>query len=365
LIARRARFALPVALAVLAIPLQATAAPPGGGTGPGVVTKGDESGVFVQAVWENPATSTFGFVRAFDADIDGIAQIVVSLFTDIYDGEGNAVGYVLTNAVGDQLSSYGSLEADKFLTTAQMTATDVPGQTCTATFTSEEGDFEEVCEPVLLDAQAMFTGVGDLSREPLTLGGGGEGFVDVFHSIDTSREAQATGTVAGTAFTAEQTVFGSISRTKTGVLLVNADEVRPEHAGKPSPGEITASYVPDEETGGCTGTLVLDYTFDRVAETFALIPSILHQWEVGPDAIDRELFEQYTPLPESVTGGTFHFEVPVSISDGDLGTPDIIDVFVWHAFESDGGAVAPTVFYDVIESEGSCTLTPGDGVIGN
>ena len=363
---KKTALALGIMLVTMPLPLQAMAAPPGGGTGPDVVTKHDESGVFVQAGWENPATSTGGFVTAHDADLGGsIPQLVLTQFTDIYDAEGNVVAFVLTQGIAWELAPYASIQADKFLTTAQVTATDVPGETCTYTPISEE-EVEVVCEPVLVDAQVTLTGVGNLSREPLHLGGGGggSGNADIYHSISINREAQAAGTVAGTAWMADQTTFGSIGRTKTGAIEVTADEVRPVEAGKPSPGEITATYVPDEETGGCTGTFVLDYTFDRVAETFALIPTILHQYQVGPNDIPYELFEQYTPLPEPVTEGTYHVEVPVSISDGDLGTPDIVTVFVWHAHESDGSVWAEDLAYDVTESGGTCTLSPGDGTFG-
>lgn len=355
----------PIALlAALATPLQATASPPGGGTGPEVVERDDVSGEFAEVVWEDASTGAFGVVYANESDDLQILQ----LQTVNRDGDGTVIGY--TDIYADaNLSPYGSLQIDKSLTTATFSATDVPAQKC-----EYDANFEFLgCEfPVPIDAQATFTGVGEISREPAIFHTGGEGFVATFHSTGPSRQATATGAIEGMTFTDDQVpltcdegqgtpVCGLISRNNGGSIVVRPDVVRPD---RPLPGEIDATYLPDSGSG-CTGTFVIDYAFSRVDETFALTPSILHQWLLGPDDTGYEVFEQYTPLPEPVTKGTYHFEVPVTLSDGDPGTSDMVQVAVWHALSDDIAQYAPIIYYDVTESEGTCTLSPGDGVFGD
>ena len=345
---KKTALALGITLAAMAMPLQAIAVPP---------TKGDVGGQHAVVYWEDPVTGTNANVYADEHD----DYLLLSLQTYNRDADGNVIGSEVTLAESN-LSPYGSLQVDKHLATATVSVTDVPAQRCTYDL-----NFEVIgeCDHPFIDAQATFTGVGAISREPFVF----HGEDIVVHVAGPSRQATAFGTVAGMTFTDAQVpltceedgnglpLCGSISRQHGKVV---------QHVARPSAVKLTSTYVPDGPSG-CTGTFVIDYTFAKVDPTYALTPFVAHQYEIQPDVdygYDVYGDEAFLALPKPVTKGTYHFEVPVSISDGDINTPDIVQVEVQHSVAEFDLSVYDRLYYDVIESGGTCTLSPGDGQFG-
>ena len=131
---------------------------------------------------------------------------------------------------------------------------------------------------------------------------------------------------------------------------------------------FTHSYIPDDQSGR-TGTFVMDYDFAVTPETTALIARVTYgtytDTDGDPDHYENVVYEDFevrVSTPPGTTAGTYHFEVPATVCDGDPATGDDVTVQVlhdirgptdWFYYNNEGSG---GTYYYPTESAGICTL---------
>jgi hypothetical protein len=129
---------------------------------------------------------------------------------------------------------------------------------------------------------------------------------------------------------------------------------------------FTHAYTPDDQSGR-TGTFVMDYDFVDAPETTALTATVRHMGVDDPDndpntendiIVADDSYKVRVPTPGPVTAGTYHFEVPATVCDGDPDTYDQVTVQVLHDIKGteDWFFTDYGTYYSAVESRGICTL---------
>jgi hypothetical protein len=272
-----------------------------------------------------------------------------------------------------------ALKIDTRLTSGSLNAT-LNMLDCTDAYNGLAGE----CTPLTGTSTVNFKWVGEPSEgngfcrrcgqpDPPMCNGPNGAFIteganwNIFH-LDLFRRVDATVSGSATGFAPVGTLGGASLMYAKGLGLDIGTG-----CPVPPPPEITFtnSYTPDDQSGR-TGTFAMDYDFAVTPVTTALIARVTHATYTDPnpnndpDIYDRvvveEDFEVRVPTPGGVTAGTYHFEVPATVCDGDPNTGDDVTVHVFHDikgntdwFFNSGDGTGGTYYY-ARESGGTCTL---------
>jgi hypothetical protein len=160
-------------------------------------------GGFAEASWsENTATSQSG---AFVEVSSRYGELFFDQYVNTYDENGNFVSETFTSA--DVFSGFTFTIDKRGLTTASLSATDVPATTCI--------DFD-TCTETTVDLHVTWTGQGSIARYGSTDRFVSDGYVVTEHFVGTSRDATAAGTIGDVTWTASQLNYADIGQAASG-----------------------------------------------------------------------------------------------------------------------------------------------------
>jgi len=203
---RRALLALAVtACTVLALTGSASAAT-------GQVTHLRFSGKSAEAEWETSTTSrvTDTFV-AVSTSKQG-SELFVERFTAHLDANGDFTG--ATDTIAEVTRGF-SFTFGHRLASASLTGSGLPATTCTF-----DGKTQTGCTATTIRVAVTWTGLGPIGRGVTTEHFKSDGFSVNDHFNGTSRDARATGMVAGHTLSASMLQFADLAIIKTGSTTV-------------------------------------------------------------------------------------------------------------------------------------------------
>jgi hypothetical protein len=166
-------------------------------------------GTSAVAEWFRP-TSTGGVFAYLEADQTNKGH---DLFADLVRFT-DAGAYVETTV---QVTGGFSFSIDsKDLTTASVSASGVPARRCRYDDNGERLG----CNSTTVSLSAHWNGVGSIGRDTFNDHFSQDGFKETFHSNGISRNARASGTIAGTSFSAADLDFAFLSKSNTSDVTI-------------------------------------------------------------------------------------------------------------------------------------------------
>lgn len=192
-------------LGVLSLAGPATAAP-------GQVVQFRYHGTFAEADWVVTSGNTFAdtYLNVSKAKT-GMTTLFLQKFVTQIDDEGTFLGATQTTV--DVTSGFTlSIDGVK-LSTASVHGSGLPAQVCEL---DSEGNTIEPCGSATVSVDASWTGEGPTSRSVSNSRFSTEGFRINDHFNGTSRNAVASGTVAGSTLTANDLEFAFLGTTNSG-----------------------------------------------------------------------------------------------------------------------------------------------------
>jgi hypothetical protein len=198
-------------LAAAAFTVLAFAGPAGAASAQ--VTQFRFSGSFANAFWfTSSATSATGTTISVFKRNTG-SGLFIEQFTSRYDANRNITGY--TDTTADVTSGF-SFTLRQPLASASLSATGLPGQTCTY-----DANFQQIgCTATTIDVTAAWTGQGPINRGVSNEHFKIDGFSETDHSSGTDRNAVATGTFNGDTLTASELQDALIGTANVGTATV-------------------------------------------------------------------------------------------------------------------------------------------------
>lgn len=178
---------------------------------PGQVTHFTDKGTFAEADWQVTAGTTFTETYLNVSASSTGSQLFLQRFVGHKDAEGEVIGDTLTTVEVQDGFTF-TINASK-LSSASVRATDLPAQVCDI---DANGELVEPCASTTVDLNVTWTGVGPISRSVSNSHYGTEGFRINEHFSGTSRQAVATGTVAGSTLTVDDLQGASLGKNKSG-----------------------------------------------------------------------------------------------------------------------------------------------------
>jgi hypothetical protein len=162
-------------------------------------------GTIADAEWVTESAS--GFVDTFVTVSK--SKTGQDLFVDQFAS--TATGFTEVSAVASEGFSF---SAASQLRTATLTASNLPATICTF-----DSDFNLIaCNDTTINVSVTWTGQGAVARETFNDHFRNDGFSSNFHFNGTSRNAVASGTVAGRSLTADELLFADIARVNNGAI---------------------------------------------------------------------------------------------------------------------------------------------------
>ena len=161
-------------------------------------------GGFAEALWSRRTETTFS--EAFVEVSSRYGELAVFEFTDTFDENGDFVSETSTQA--DVFGGFTFTIDERKLSTAHLTATDVPAVTCV--------NFGESCTDTTIDLDVTWTGQGAIGRSGYNSHFVGDHFVSTEHFVGTSRNATAQGTIDSVTWTVSDLEFADLGQAKSG-----------------------------------------------------------------------------------------------------------------------------------------------------
>src|SRR5437870_2882828 len=173
------------------------------------------NGSFAEALWftSTSTSSTDTYINS-SRRLSGQMELFVDQFTQNYDTNGNFTGATETSA--DVTSGFSFTIDNGRLSTASVSGTGLPAQTCTY-----DADFNLVgCSDTTIDASANWTGEGNIFRGESNDHFHTFGFTLSEHFSGSSRSATATGTIGGLALGTGDLAFADLGKVNAGSVTI-------------------------------------------------------------------------------------------------------------------------------------------------
>ncbi len=205
---RRALIGLAVAaLTVLALAGPASAAP-------GQVTHIKFSGTFAEAEWFTSSATSYTYTFLNVSQSKQGSELFIDQFTGNLDANGNFLGG--TDTLVDVTSGFSSAIDQARLASASVSASGLPGMTCTV----DVQGLPVSCSTPAIDVNATWTGQGPVSRSVFNGHFRSAGFSEIDHFAGTSRTATVTATFGGLPQPLGEMQFADLGTTKSGTTTI-------------------------------------------------------------------------------------------------------------------------------------------------
>ena len=167
-------------------------------------------GTFAEALWSTSTDTSFTDTYINPSKTRHGQELFLDQFTDNVDSSGNFTG--ATETFADVTSGFSfAIDATKF-SSASVSGSGLPATTCTY-----DADFNLIgCSDTTVDVDATWTGQGPIGRSTFAEHFKSDGFSFTDHFQGTSRDATASGTVAGLTLTTGDLDFADMGRSNFG-----------------------------------------------------------------------------------------------------------------------------------------------------
>lgn len=164
-------------------------------------------GKFAEAAWDvsTPTSDTFASVQATKD------ELFADVFTVTFDADGNLTG--ASDTFADVAGGYTFRIAKKY-GSASVSGSGIPAQRCTY-----DANFDLIgCNDTTIGVNVTWTATGPLTHDTSNDHFKGDGFSFNDHFNGATREASASGTIAGHTFTADDVEFADLGRVNSGSI---------------------------------------------------------------------------------------------------------------------------------------------------